>query len=103
MSRKRTRVRLNCGGFRRRSWKHRSDRRELKTGSTAEKEQVMKYILMMSGTKANFEWFTKWSKKDLEAHFAFMHAFNKELQDAAVLVAAEGLAFPDQAKLVRAA
>jgi hypothetical protein len=62
----------------------------------------MKYILMMNGTKADFDWYTKWPKKDLEAHFAFMHAFNKELKDSGVFVAAEGLAFPDQAKLVRA-
>jgi hypothetical protein len=62
----------------------------------------MKYMLMMSGTKAQFDWFTKWSKKDLEAQFAFMHAFNKELAESGVLIAAEGLAFPDQAKIVRA-
>ncbi len=31
-----------------------------------------------------------------------MHAFNKELKDSGALVAAEGLAFPDQAKIVRA-
>jgi hypothetical protein len=62
----------------------------------------MKYMLMMSGTKANFDWFVKWSKQDLQAHIAFMHAFNKELKDAGALVAAEGLAFPDQAKIVRA-
>jgi hypothetical protein len=62
----------------------------------------MKYMLMMSGTKANFDWFVKWSRQDLQAHIAFMHAFNKELKDAGVLVAAEGLAFPDQAKIVRA-
>src|SRR5262249_46015742 len=36
------------------------------------------------------------------AQFAFMHAFNKELQDSGVLVATEGLAFPDRAKIVRA-
>jgi hypothetical protein len=62
----------------------------------------MKYILMMMGTKADFDWFARWSKQDLQAHFAFMHAFNKELKEAGVLVAAEGLAFPDQAKTVRA-
>src|SRR5262249_2832223 len=65
-------------------------------------EQVVKYILMMSGTKGDFEWYVKWSKEDLQAHFAFMQAFNKELKDSGVLVAAEGLAFPDQAKVVRA-
>ncbi len=62
----------------------------------------MKYILMMTGTKAEFGWFAKWSKPDLEAHFAFMHAFSKELKDSGVFVAAEGLAFPDQARIVRA-
>ena len=62
----------------------------------------MKYMLMMSGTKADFDWYAKWSKQDLQAHFAFMHAFNKELKDSGALVAAEGLAFPDQAKIVRA-
>jgi hypothetical protein len=62
----------------------------------------MKYILMMMGTKADFDWYTTWSKEDLQAQFAFMHAFNKELKDSGVLVATEGLAFPDQAKIVRA-
>jgi hypothetical protein len=62
----------------------------------------MKYILMMSGTKADFDWYAKWSKQDLQAHFAFMHRFNMELKDSGAFVAAEGLAFPDQAKLVRA-
>ena len=62
----------------------------------------MKYILMMSGTKADFAWYAKWTKEEMQAQFAFMHAFNKELKDAGVLVAAEGLAFPDEAKIVRA-
>ena len=62
----------------------------------------MKYMLMMTGTKADFAWYAKWSKEDLQAQFAFMHAFNKELKDSGALVAAEGLAFPDQARIVRA-
>lgn len=62
----------------------------------------MKYILMMSATKAKFDWFAKWPKEDLQAHFAFMHAFNKELKESGVFVAAEGLAWPDQARIVRA-
>lgn len=62
----------------------------------------MKYILMMSGTKADFDWYAKWSKEDLQVHFAFMHAFNKELKDSGAFVAAEGLGFPDQARIVRA-
>ena len=62
----------------------------------------MKYILMMFGTKAEFDWFARWPKEDLQAQFAFMHAFNKELKDSGVFVAAEGLAWPDQATIVRA-
>jgi hypothetical protein len=66
-------------------------------------KRPMKYILMMNGTKANFSQYAKWSKKDMEANVAFMHVFNKQLKDEGVFVAAEGLGWPDQAKLVRAA
>ncbi len=62
----------------------------------------MKYILMMTGTKADCNWYTTWSKEDLQANFAFMRAFSKELKDSGAYVATEGLAFPDQAKIVRA-
>ena len=62
----------------------------------------MKYILMMSATKETFEWYSKWPKEDLQKNFAFMRAFSKELKDAGVFVASEGLAWPDQAKIVRA-
>lgn len=62
----------------------------------------MKYILMMNATKEVFDWFSKWPKEDLQANFAFMRAFNKELKDEGVLVATEGLAWPDQAVIVRA-
>ena len=62
----------------------------------------MKYILLMTGTKADFDWFATWSKEDLQANFAFMRAFSKELKDSGVFVASEGLAWPDQARIVRA-
>ena len=62
----------------------------------------MKYILMMSGTKSDYDWYAKWSKQDLQAYSAFMHEFNKELKNSGSFVAAEGLAFPNQAKIVRA-
>jgi hypothetical protein len=62
----------------------------------------MKYILMMNGSKADFDAYTKWSKEDLQRNTAFMRAFSKELKDSGVFVAAEGLGFPDQAKTVRA-
>jgi hypothetical protein len=62
----------------------------------------MKYILMMNGTKAQCDWYTKWPKQDLEANFAFMRAFSKELKDSGTFVSTEGLAFPNEARMVRA-
>lgn len=61
----------------------------------------MKYILMMNTMKAG-QGVPDWSKNDFQAHVAFMMSFNKELRESGELVSAEGLAFPDQAKLVRA-
>ncbi len=61
----------------------------------------MKYILMMNTMKAN-NGVPNWPQKDLQAHIAFMIGFNKELRESGELVSAEGLAFPDQAKVVRA-
>jgi hypothetical protein len=62
----------------------------------------MKYILLMNGKKADFDAYANWPKQDLEANIGFMRAFSKELKDAGVFVNTEGLAFPDQAKMVRA-
>ena len=62
----------------------------------------MKYILMMNGKKPDFEGYAKWSKQELRANVAFMRAFSKELKDSGVFVASEGLAWPSDAKLVRA-
>jgi hypothetical protein len=61
----------------------------------------MKYILMMNTMKAG-NGVPDWPKKDLQAMIAFMISFDKELRESGELVSAEGLAFPDQAKLVRA-
>jgi hypothetical protein len=61
----------------------------------------MKYILMMNTMKAGHG-VPAWAKRDLQAHIAFMHSLNKDLREAGELVSAEGLSFPDQAKLVRA-
>jgi hypothetical protein len=63
----------------------------------------MKYILMMNGTKADFNSYARWSQKDLEANVAFMRAFSRELKDSGVFVSTEGLGWPDQARMVRAA
>ncbi len=62
----------------------------------------MKYMLLMTGTNSDFQSYANWSKEDLQANMTFMRAFSKELKDAGVYVSTEGLAFPDQAKIVRA-
>jgi hypothetical protein len=62
----------------------------------------VKYILMMNGTKASWDGYAKWSKEDLAANVAFMQTFSKELKDAGVFVDSKGLAWPNDAKLVRA-
>jgi hypothetical protein len=62
----------------------------------------MKFILMMTGTKADWEGYAKWSKEDLQRNAAFMQSFSRELKDSGVFVATEGLGWPNQAKLVRA-
>ena len=62
----------------------------------------MKYILMMAGTKGGIDTYRKWSKSDIEAHFAFLKSLNKDLIDSGEFVANEPLAGPDQARVVRA-
>jgi hypothetical protein len=62
----------------------------------------MKYILMMMGTKAGVDTYRAWSKSDMEKHFAYLGSLNKDLSEAGELVAVEGLAGPDLAKVVRA-
>ena len=65
----------------------------------------MKFILMM-GMKTDAESKSKgimtWPKEDIQVHIAFMMSFNKQLREAGELVSAEGLAWPNQAKLIRA-
>lgn len=61
----------------------------------------MKFILMMTGTKADWNEYTKWSKEDLERNVAFMRAFSSQLKEEGVFVATEGLGWPDQARVVR--
>jgi hypothetical protein len=62
----------------------------------------MKYLLMMNTMKANLDAFVAWPHEDLKAHIAFMIGLNKELTESGELVSAEGLAFPAEAKIVRA-
>jgi hypothetical protein len=62
----------------------------------------MKYILMMNIPHAGYGIFGAWSQSDIEANIAFVRRLNKTLIDSGEFVAAEGLAMPDQARVVRA-
>ncbi len=61
----------------------------------------MKYMLMMNTPGAGPYRVSSWPRRDLEAHIQFMRDFVQRLGAAGELVAAEGLAGPDQARLVR--
>jgi len=62
----------------------------------------MKYMLMMNTPSAGPYQVASWPKQDLQAHIEFMKGFARKLGEAGELVAAEGLAGPDQARRVRA-
>jgi hypothetical protein len=72
------------------------------TSAKIERRKDMKYILMMNCPKTGYDTFGAWPKKDIQAHIAFMHGFNKALREFGEFVSAEGLASPQQAKVVRA-
>lgn len=62
----------------------------------------MKYMLMMhTPTRGPYQ-VLNWPKEDLRAHIGFMKEFSNKLTASGELVSAEGLAGPDQAKLVKA-
>ncbi|HWY56667.1 MAG TPA: YciI family protein [Terriglobales bacterium] len=61
----------------------------------------MKYILLMSGTKAGVDTYHAWSQKDIEAHMAVLRGINKDLTESGEFVATQGLAEPGEAKVVR--
>jgi len=63
----------------------------------------MKYMMMMNTPSKTGDWgVMNWPPADLKAHIDFMKRFNGELKQEGVLVGAEGLASPAQARLVRA-
>ena len=61
----------------------------------------MKYILLMSGTRAGVEGYHAWSKQDIGAHMAILQRINKDLTASGEFVATQGLAEPSEAKIVR--
>ena len=62
----------------------------------------MKYILMMNGKKGAWDEYARWSQEDLQGNIDFMERFTKELHDSGVFVDTKGLAWPQEAKMVRA-
>lgn len=62
----------------------------------------MKYMLMMNAPRGSGDYqVSQWAPEDLHRHMAFMGALYTELQAAGELVAAEGLAPPGEARIVR--
>jgi hypothetical protein len=61
----------------------------------------MKFMMMMH-YKGEGPPIHTWPPKDIKAHIDFMHDFNRKLQAAGEFVDAQGLAGPEQAKIVRA-
>jgi hypothetical protein len=61
----------------------------------------MKYILLMSGTKAGVDGYHAWSQRDIEVHMAVLRGITEELTKSGEFVATQGLAEPREAKIVR--
>lgn len=61
----------------------------------------MKYILLMSGSKAGVDTYRAWSKKDIDAHMAVLANLNRELTQSGEFVASQPLTAPHEAKVVR--
>jgi hypothetical protein len=61
----------------------------------------MKYILLMSSTRAGVEGYHAWSKQDIEAQMAALQRIHKDLTASGEFVATQGLAGPSEAKVIR--
>jgi hypothetical protein len=61
----------------------------------------MKYILLMSGTKAGVESYLAWSQKDRNEHMAVLQRIAEEFAASGEFVGTQGLAGPQEAKVVR--
>jgi hypothetical protein len=60
-------------------------------------------MLMMHAPRGTGDWAVlDWPPEDVKAHIGFMIRFSKELSESGELVGAEGLASPNQARIVRA-
>ncbi|MBB2914520.1 hypothetical protein FHS43_005832 [Streptosporangium becharense] len=63
----------------------------------------MKYMLLMQfGEQSDIPPMSAWLPEEIKAHIEFMHETNRRLIDAGEYVEAQGLAAPEQARIVRA-
>lgn len=62
----------------------------------------MKFLMMMHTPSGGPYQVMSWPMEDIKAHIQYMKQFAAELAASGELIAAEGLAGPDQAKRVRA-
>ena len=60
-------------------------------------------MLLMTGTKADFDWYSKWQPSDFARHMEFMRKLSSELKAEGKFVSTEGLGWPSEANIVRAA
>lgn len=63
----------------------------------------MKYILLMSGTKAGVDSYHGWPQRDVDAHMDVLRSINQELSKSGEFVTTQGLTGPEEAKVVRGA
>jgi hypothetical protein len=61
----------------------------------------MKYILLMSGTKAGVDGYRAWSKNDIDTHMGVLQTLSRELTQSGEFVATQGLSAPHEAHVVR--
>ena len=63
---------------------------------------MTRYVLLQKyeGGAGCEEPMTNWAPEDIKAHIDFQNALNKELTERGELVSAEGLAWPDAARIV---
>ncbi len=61
----------------------------------------MKYLLLMSGTKAGVASYHTWAQSDRDIHMQTLGSIVKELAESGEFVATQGLTEPKEARLVR--
>lgn len=62
----------------------------------------MKYMILMNATAAHLGSFGSMKQEEILSHMRFMKALNEKLKENGEYVDAQGLTFPNQAKLVQA-